>query len=52
MDDYEIEYETNDFTRGKATFERLLASFNIPVRPTANKIKRFYAKKYEAEDHQ
>ncbi|MBB5325544.1 uncharacterized protein YjbK [Anoxybacillus tepidamans] len=51
-DDYEIEYETDDFTCGKETFERLLASLNIPVRPTANKIKRFYAKKYETEDHQ
>jgi uncharacterized protein YjbK len=49
-DDYEIEYETNDFTHGKQVFEKLLASLNIPIRPTANKIKRLYAKKYGVEE--
>lgn len=49
-EDYEIEYETTDYVHGKAIFEQLLASMNIPVRPAKNKIKRLYAKKYEAEE--
>ncbi|ANB59502.1 CYTH domain-containing protein [Anoxybacteroides amylolyticum] len=48
-EDYEVEYETTDRVGGKAIFERLLTTMNIPIRPTKNKIKRFYAKKYEAE---
>ncbi|MBB4075154.1 uncharacterized protein YjbK [Anoxybacillus voinovskiensis] len=49
-EDYEIEYEATDRVRGKAIFEQLLTTMNIPIRPTKNKIKRFYAKKYEAEE--
>ncbi len=48
-DDYEIEYETNDAVRGKQVFEQLLSSLNIPIRPTMNKIKRLYIKKYGVE---
>jgi uncharacterized protein YjbK len=51
-DDYEIEYEASDFSSGKQIFEELLHSFNIPVRKTDNKIKRFYLKKYQAEGEQ
>ncbi|MCZ0756148.1 CYTH domain-containing protein [Anoxybacillus sp. J5B_2022] len=49
-EDYEVEYETVDRVHGKAIFEQLLASMNIPIRPTKNKIKRFYEKKYEEEE--
>jgi uncharacterized protein YjbK len=48
-DDYEIEYETTNFTLGKQVFEQLLHAFNIPIRKTDNKIKRFYIKKYQIE---
>ncbi|RAK17054.1 uncharacterized protein YjbK [Anoxybacillus vitaminiphilus] len=51
-DDYEIEYETTNFTLGKQVFEELLRSFNIPIRKTDNKIKRFYLKKYQIEGEQ
>jgi uncharacterized protein YjbK len=50
-DDYELEYEVNDWLKGKETFSRLLASLNIPIRPTANKIKRLYIKKYGVEEN-
>ncbi|ANB55761.1 hypothetical protein GFC29_3646 [Anoxybacillus sp. B7M1] len=49
-EDYELEYEVNDWEQGKNSFEKLLASFRIPYRPSANKIKRLYAKKYGVED--
>jgi uncharacterized protein YjbK len=51
-DDYEIEYETTNFTLGKQVFEELLRSFNIPIRKTDNKIRRFYLKKYQIEGEQ
>ncbi|HZG61465.1 MAG TPA: CYTH domain-containing protein [Anoxybacillus sp.] len=51
-DDYEIEYETTNFAFGKQVFEELLRSFNIPIRKTDNKIKRFYLKKYQIEGEQ
>ncbi|WP_027408911.1 CYTH domain-containing protein [Anoxybacteroides tepidamans] len=51
-DDYELEYEASHFAKGKEAFEELLASLNIPTRPTANKIKRLYTKKYGVEDKQ
>ncbi|MBA2872132.1 uncharacterized protein YjbK [Anoxybacillus calidus] len=51
-DDYEIEYETTNFTFGKQVFEELLRSFNIPIRKTDNKIRRFYLKKYQIEGEQ
>lgn len=43
--DYEIEYEVADFDTGKQIFEDLLQELNIPIRETANKIKRFYIRK-------
>ncbi|MFB6465353.1 CYTH domain-containing protein [Cytobacillus sp. Hz8] len=43
--DFEIEYEVNDYDRGKKFFEELLQEMQIPLRETANKIKRFYLRK-------
>jgi len=51
-EDYEVEYEATDRVHGKAIFEQLLTTMNVPIRPTKNKIKRFYEKKYEAEEQQ
>ena len=49
IDDYEIEYEADDYITGEQTFKELLQSFNIPIRKTENKIKRFYLQKYKIE---
>lgn len=46
-DDVEIEYEVQDETQGLLAFESLLQDFSIPKRNTANKIKRFYDRKYQ-----
>ncbi|MCM3602431.1 CYTH domain-containing protein [Robertmurraya korlensis] len=45
-EDYELEYEVEDPVEGELTFKQLLQSFNIPIRVTENKIKRFYNQKY------
>jgi uncharacterized protein YjbK len=45
-EDYEIEYEVTDESEGFRFFSALLKELNIPTRATDNKIKRFYAKKY------
>jgi uncharacterized protein YjbK len=45
-DDYELEYETEEAEIGRQRFLQLLDSLHIPIRPTANKIQRLYAKKY------
>lgn len=45
-EDYELEYEVTDETEGFKIFSELLDELKIPVRTTDNKIKRFYAKKY------
>lgn len=45
-EDYELEYEVQDPIEGEAAFKQLLESFQIPVRATENKIKRFYNQKY------
>ncbi|MBM7702549.1 CYTH domain-containing protein [Metabacillus iocasae] len=45
-EDYEIEYEVTDAKQGKTKFEQLLQSFQIPIRETENKIRRFYREKY------
>ncbi|RSD29420.1 CYTH domain-containing protein [Mesobacillus subterraneus] len=45
-EDYELEYEVTDEAEGSKAFSALLKVLNIPMRPTDNKIKRFYAKKY------
>ena len=48
-DDYELEFEADDFTVGQTQFMDLLHEFSIPVRPTANKIRRFYELKYSQQ---
>lgn len=45
-EDYELEYEVTDEAKGYKIFLALLKDLNIPKRPTDNKIKRFYSKKY------
>ena len=46
MEDYELEYEVEDYETGKEAFSGLLKEYNIPERPTLNKIRRFYEEKY------
>lgn len=46
-EDYEVEFEVQDEKKGKEQFLTLLKSFNIPIRKTENKIKRFYLAKYK-----
>ncbi|MFS8631375.1 MAG: CYTH domain-containing protein, partial [Bacillales bacterium] len=43
--DYEIEFETKDGKTGQKIFQELLQAENIPIRKTANKIRRFYEEK-------
>lgn len=45
-EDFELEYEVTDEKEGYEIYSSLLQQLNIPVRPTDNKIKRFYATKY------
>ena len=45
-EDYELEYEVTNESAGYEFFSRLLEDLKIPIRPTDNKIKRFYLKKY------
>lgn len=45
-EDYELEYEVTNESEGYKVFSKLLDELKIPLRPTDNKIKRFYAKKY------
>lgn len=45
-EDYELEYEVEDPVEGELAFKQLLQSFQIPIRVTENKIKRFYKQKY------
>lgn len=40
--DFEVEYEVEDFQLGKDIFSELLGELNIPIRPTENKVRRFY----------
>lgn len=40
--DYEIEYEVENAKIGQKTFKELLELLQIPLRPTENKVKRFY----------
>ncbi|MFT4412483.1 CYTH domain-containing protein [Fredinandcohnia humi] len=43
--DYEVEYEVTDEKSGQANFLGLLQEYQIPVRNTDNKIRRFYNRK-------
>ncbi|WP_185764318.1 CYTH domain-containing protein [Niallia circulans] len=46
IEDYELEYEVSDRKEGQAHFQELLDSFQIPIRETKNKVRRFYEQKY------
>lgn len=43
--DFEVEYEVTDELCGKVVFRELLQQYNIPIRKTDNKIRRFYNQK-------
>ncbi len=43
IEDYEVEYETNDEKLGSAIFDELLTAHQIEKRPTPKKIARFTA---------
>ncbi|CAM3769366.1 CYTH domain-containing protein [Mesobacillus thioparans] len=45
-EDFELEYEVTNESEGFRNYSNLLTELKIPVRQTDNKIKRFYAKKY------
>ncbi|MGV2940839.1 CYTH domain-containing protein [Mesobacillus sp. LC4] len=45
-EDYELEYEVTNESEGYKVFSKLLEELKISLKPTDNKIKRFYAKKY------
>ncbi|MCT8140385.1 CYTH domain-containing protein [Anaerobacillus sp. CMMVII] len=45
IEDFEIEYEVTDEEIGRENFIKLFQKYNIPLRPTNNKIKRFFLKK-------
>ena len=49
-EDYEIEVEVTHAEEGFRSFQNLLASHQIPVRKTPNKIKRFYDQKLLTEN--
>ena len=42
IEDFEVEFEVNEYVQGKREFAQLLSSLNIPLRPTKNKVERFY----------
>jgi|SRR5690625_2909114 len=42
LEDYEIELEADDEQVGKAYFQKLLLENNIEIKPTKNKIERFF----------
>ncbi|WP_227395754.1 CYTH domain-containing protein [Jeotgalibacillus aurantiacus] len=44
-EDFEVEYEVSDRQDGEKKFMSLLSSYEIPVRETDSKIKRFYKEK-------
>ncbi|WP_191272346.1 CYTH domain-containing protein [Neobacillus kokaensis] len=46
-EDYELEFEVEDYPKGKEVFHKLLKHYGIPIRETENKIRRFYQEKYE-----
>ncbi|NER42188.1 CYTH domain-containing protein [Bacillus megaterium NBRC 15308 = ATCC 14581] len=49
-EDYELEYEVTDANEGAKYFEQLLTELDIKKKPTENKIRRFYKRKYTLID--
>ncbi|MGD6817620.1 CYTH domain-containing protein [Metabacillus sp. 84] len=46
IEDFELEFEAEEATAGELYFSRLLEMYQIPVRETKNKVRRFYERKY------
>jgi uncharacterized protein YjbK len=44
-EDYELEYEVEDHSKGEEMFQKILQEFKIPKRKSENKIRRFYQEK-------
>ena len=42
IEDFEVEFEVHDYEQGRREFDELLVEAGIPVRPTDNKVQRFY----------
>ena len=42
IEDFEVEFEVHDYEQGKREFDELLVEAGIPIRPTDNKVQRFY----------
>ena len=42
IEDFEVEFEVHDYKQGKKEFDQLLVEADIPIRPTENKVQRFY----------
>ncbi|WEG11910.1 CYTH domain-containing protein [Pullulanibacillus sp. KACC 23026] len=51
-EDYEMEWEFNDHPTGQKRFESFLERYQIPKRPTQNKIMRFFLYKKSKEMRQ
>lgn len=49
VEDYELEFEVKEKDIGKQAFLKILEELGIPIRPTKNKIRRFYDLKYHSE---
>ncbi|UCZ51948.1 CYTH domain-containing protein [Bacillus shivajii] len=49
--DYELEFECNEAEPGKQAFNTILATCDIPIRPTPNKIRRFFEEKIKKDIH-
>ncbi|NRD78444.1 CYTH domain-containing protein [Bacillus sp. BRMEA1] len=45
-EDFEMEYEVQNYQKGKSIFDEILKLYQIPERKTKNKIQRFYETKY------
>ncbi len=45
--DYEIEFEGTDEEHAQTTLLTLFASFHLEVKPTENKVRRFFRRKHE-----
>jgi uncharacterized protein YjbK len=45
-EDYELEYEVENYELGLETFNEFLSIYDIPIRKTENKIRRFYDQKF------
>lgn len=50
IEDFEVEYEVENYRNGQKIFIQLLEKHGIPLRPTDNKISRFYKQKCNLMD--